>query len=105
MLIAIGGALWRAAGPAPANERPDMILDTAGTGSNGAAASAVDLDADADSEWALVRDVADEMSWDDAAAAGCLGTPGSADDAAFALTAAERLALVQLLREEMKSGA
>jgi hypothetical protein len=102
VLVAIGGTIWRTA-PDPATERPDMILGTAGSGSTGATPAApIDLDVEADGAWALVRDAADDVSWEDAVAAGWIVSPGSADDAVSTLTAEERGELVQLLRAEAK---
>ena len=56
----------------------------------------------ADEAWALVRTVADDLAWDDAAEEGLGVRPGSAERALAALTRDERSELVRLLAAETK---
>jgi hypothetical protein len=105
VLIAIGGFVWRVGGPPRATERPDTILGTAASDAHDSSAYPTDdFDADADGEWALVRAVADDASLDDTVAAGGFAAPGSVDNAALALTPAERGELARILREETQAG-
>jgi hypothetical protein len=60
------------------------------------------FDPDTDEAWALVRTVADDLSWDDAAAEGVGVRPGSAERAMMTLTVDERSELVRLLQAETK---
>ena len=61
-----------------------------------------DIDPETDEAWALVRTVADDLSWDDAAAEGFGVRPGSAERAMVTLTTDERSELVRLLQAETK---
>jgi hypothetical protein len=103
-------ALWRAPSgpesPLPAETRATRAAST----SNAAVERISEIDAFAgieeDAAWALVRTVADDVSWDDQTAAGMGTRPGSADRAALDLTADERSELLELLAEETRrSGA
>ena len=60
------------------------------------------FDPDTDQAWALVRTVADDVSWDDAEAVGFGARPGSAERAMATLTTDERSELVRLLQAETK---
>jgi hypothetical protein len=63
-------------------------------------------DVDGDEAWAVVREVADEVVWDDLTEAAISARPGSAERAVQTLTAAERSELAALIAEELKrSGA
>ena len=92
-------SVWRARAPGAA---------TATTASNAPIADAAsdrDLDGfdpDTDQAWALVRAVADDVSWDDAEAGGVGVRPGSAERAMVTLTTDERSELVRLLQAETK---
>jgi hypothetical protein len=58
-------------------------------------------DADADPAWAVVRTVADSVTWDDAVT-GIGAEPGAAETVANTLSAEERSELVKLLLAEAK---
>jgi hypothetical protein len=105
-LIFIGLVSWRSKAPSAPDERLDTTIARSGSGVGSVTPDAADPDADADYAWALVRAVADDVSWDEVIDSGWIAPPGSADDAALGLTAEERVELVQLLRAETKrSGA
>ena len=64
------------------------------------------LEMDSDTDWGLVRTIADDLRWEDALEAGIQARPGSADVVAAGMSAAERQELAQLLEDELKrSGA
>lgn len=92
-------SVWRASAPGAA---------TATIASNAPIADAAsdrDLEAfnpDTDQAWALVRAVADDVSWDDDAAVGFGVRPGAAELAMVTLTTEERSELVRLLQAETK---
>jgi hypothetical protein len=93
-------SMWRADVPAPTDR-----ATTAATTPIADAASDRDVDAfdpDTDQAWALVRTVADDVSWDDAEAVGVGARPGSAERAMATLTVDERSELVRLLQAETK---
>lgn len=93
-------ALWRATLHAPI-PRP-----VTGTVAATAAPMAAPDDVEADRAWAVVRTAADDLAWEDVAAAGIIAHPGSAEGVALELTADERAELARLLASEMKqSGA
>jgi hypothetical protein len=104
LLAVIAGLTLRMIAPDSPTERADTILGTAGPAPVESSTSLIgDPNDDA---WALVRDAADDVTWDDAVASGWMVPTGSADEAAMTLTTEERGALVELLREETKrSGA
>jgi hypothetical protein len=56
-----------------------------------------------DAAWALLRDAASDMQFDDAAEAGLNVRPGAVDSAVLDLTPAERDALGRLLQDAIKS--
>lgn len=60
------------------------------------------LDLDDDADWALVRVVADDLEWDDAAEAGIQARPGSVERVALEMSAVEREELARLIETEMK---
>jgi hypothetical protein len=60
------------------------------------------LDVESDSDWALVRAVADDLDWEDAPEAGIHARPGAADRVAVEMSAAERRELARLLEDELK---
>jgi hypothetical protein len=62
----------------------------------------VNDDIEVDEAWALVRTIADDVSWDETLAAGINARPGSADRALMQLTREERSELIRLLKAEMK---
>jgi hypothetical protein len=93
-------SVWRASMAGARHEAPAATVATIAD-----AAADTDLDAfdpDTDEAWALVRTVADDLSWDDAAAEGFGVRPGSADRAMVTLTSDERSELVRLLQAETK---
>ena len=61
------------------------------------------LDVESDSDWALVRAVADDLDWEDAPEAGIHARPGAADRVAVEMSAAEPQELAQLLEDELKA--
>ncbi len=92
--------------------RPELIATTrvpvaATTTRPAPDVSGIGLDVDdveADEAWALVRTVADDVSWDDVTAEGLGVRPGVAERAAMELTVAERSELVRLIDAEMQKG-
>jgi len=104
-LVLVAGvwvAVWQTNAPAASRGTSGT---TAATVADAAARSEPDardtLDAESpesDAAWALVRTVADDVSWDDAAADGLGVGPGSVEHAMATLTGAERSELVRLLR-------
>jgi hypothetical protein len=96
-------SVWRAGTPGAARGAATAPLASVEPSAN--VASAGDLDAfdpDTDQAWALVRTVADDVSWDDAADGGFGVRPGSAERAMVTLTTDERSELVRLLQAETK---
>lgn len=89
-------ALWRATLQAPI-PRPVRVAP-----STVAAPMAAPDDVEADRAWAVVRTAADDLAWEDVAAAGIIAHPGSAEGVALELTADERTELARLLESEMK---
>ncbi len=103
LVSVVWASVWRARTPGAAHSAA-----TATTASNAPIADAASdrygdaFDPDTDEAWALVRTVADDVSWDDAAAEGFGVRPGSAERAVVTLTTDERSELVRLLQSEMK---
>lgn len=103
-LLLVSSVWWASAPPA------ERAVPHDATASIADAAADADLDAfdpATDEAWALVRSVADDVSWDDAswddATADGLGVrPGSVEHAMAALTGDERSELVRLLQAEAK---
>ena len=60
------------------------------------------LNADADPAWAVVRTVADDVTWSDAVEAGLAARPDAAERMAGTLTSDERSELLRLLQAEIK---
>jgi hypothetical protein len=56
-----------------------------------------------DASWAVMGDLAAQMDFDEAAAAGLIATPGSAERAVGQLSQDEQRAVVELLQQEMKN--
>jgi hypothetical protein len=56
-----------------------------------------------DTSWAVMGDLASQMDFEEAAAAGLIATPGSADLALAQLSQDEQRAAVELLRQEIKN--
>jgi len=103
LLAVIASLTLRTTAPDSTTKRPDTILGTAGPAPGESTAALIgDPNDDADGAWALVRDAADDVTWDDAVASGWIVPAGSADEAALTLTAEERGELVHLLLEETK---
>ena len=67
-----------------------------------ATSAAPDDDVESDEAWAIVRDAARDLEWDDAQAAGISPHPGTLEDVAVQLTPEERLELARLLDEDLK---
>lgn len=106
IVVLIGFVVWHSKVPSAPDERLDTTIAASGSGVRSVPPDSAEPDADADGAWALVRAVADDVSWDEVIDSGWIAPPGSADDAALGLTAEERVELVQLLRAETKrSGA
>jgi hypothetical protein len=106
LLVAV---VWRASAPAPGRVAPTTTASIPSTGSSAepdvlAPNELVDdaFDPDTDEAWALVRTVADDVSWDDATAEGVGVRPGSAERAMVTLSVDERSELVRLLQAETK---
>ena len=116
LLVAV---VWRASAPAPGRVAPTTTNTVSNAGSNSGPGgpipdslipdspipgSLIDdaFDPDTDEAWALVRTVADDVSWDDAAAEGMGVRPGSAERAMVTLSVDERSELVRLLQAETK---
>jgi hypothetical protein len=92
-------SLWRTTATPPGRVPPV----TTATASVGVGEPGVELlDADDDEAWALVRAVADDLAWDDAAEEGLGVRPEFAERALAALTRDERSELVRLLAAETK---
>jgi hypothetical protein len=103
-------ALWRTPSGPESPSSPDRTPTRAASTSNAAVESFGEMDAlagiEQDAAWALVRTVADDVSWDDQTEAGMGTRPGSAERATLVLTADERSELLELLAEETRrSGA
>jgi hypothetical protein len=56
-----------------------------------------------DASWAVMGDLTSQMDFEEAAAAGLIATPGSADRAAGELSLDEQRAVVELLQKEIKN--
>lgn len=54
-----------------------------------------------DPSWVFMTDLAGDLSWEDAGAAGLVARPGSAERALDNLSAAEREAVIDVLRQEL----
>lgn len=90
-------ALWRATlqAPVPHRDAPATVVATVPL-------PVTPDDVEADRAWAVVRTAADDMAWEDVAAAGITAHPGAAETVALELTAPERAELARLLESEMK---
>ena len=114
LTLVLVAAVWRASAPAPGRV---ALMTTASVSSAESSSQPGGLvrdspipgaliddafDPDTDEAWALVRTVADDLSWDDAAAEGVGVRPGSAERAMMTLTVDERSELVRLLQAETK---
>jgi hypothetical protein len=99
VLVLIAG-VWRAMTPRIVRDDSRQAATTAALEGTGVGLDADDVEAD--EAWALVRTVADDVSWDDATAEGLGVRPGLAERAAMELTVEERSELVRLLNAEMK---
>jgi len=106
LLVAV---VWRASTPAPGRVAPTTTIPVSSPGAQAdsdALATSVSIDdafdPDTDEAWALVRTVADDVSWDDTAAEGVGVRPGSAERAMLTLSVDERSELVRLLQAETK---
>jgi hypothetical protein len=116
-LALVATALWRTPS-GPGSSSPSESVVRNGASVPAPAADGIDaidkidvmdvisMGIDQDAAWALVRTVADDVSWDAQTAAGMGTRPGSAERAARDLTADERSELLELLAEETRrSGA
>ena len=106
LTLLLVAAVWRASSPAPGRVPPATTAQVSTSGSVAAPDADVSIDdafdPDTDEAWALVRTVADDVSWDDAAAEGVGVRPGSVERALMALSVDERSELVRLLQAETK---
>jgi hypothetical protein len=59
-------------------------------------------DLETDEAWAVVREAAADLNWEDADKAGITAHPGDVEDVALQLTAAERVELARLLDADLK---
>ena len=95
-------SLWRTTATPPGRV-PPVTTATAAVRSGEPGVEVLDPDSpDSDVAWALVRTVADDLAWDDAAEEGLGVRPEFAERALAALTGDERLELVRLLAAETK---
>ena len=93
-------SLWRTSATVPGRVAPTKIATTSGAEPE---ADAVHPDTpESDEAWALVRTVADELRWDDAAEEGLGVRPDAAERALATLTRDERSELALLLEAETK---
>jgi hypothetical protein len=92
-------------GPTPDPER-QRAAETQSAMANPPHSDPLTDDIEVDEAWAVVREVADEVVWDDETEAAISPRPGSMERAVQTLTAAERVELAALIAEELKrSGA
>jgi len=100
LVSGLWAGLWRARMP---GAEPGTSPATVGSIADAAPDAVLDaFDPETDQAWALVRLVAEDLSWDDAAAGGFGVRPGSAERAMVTLTRDELSELVGLLQAEMK---
>jgi predicted anti-sigma-YlaC factor YlaD len=101
-LLVVAG-VWRATAPAPRKAASTVTVAAgADVAANEDPFGLGAFDAETDEAWALVRTVADDVTWDDAAAEGLDVHPGSVEHAMATLTGDERSELVRLLEAETK---
>ena len=103
----LAGAAWRVTAPTLRhNVVPAQSPGPSPAGSGQARANddAIDdgLNADADQAWAVVRTLADEVTWSDAVEVGLAARPDAAERAARTLTSDERSELLRLLEAETR---
>ena len=104
LVVTIGVFRSSSNGPTPADRQRAAETQTAMA--NLPDADPVTDDVEIDEAWAVVREVADEVVWDDETEAAVSPRPGSTERAVQTLTAAERSELAALIAEELKrSGA
>jgi hypothetical protein len=89
---------FRPAAPAPMAAR----LSSARLPASAASLLDTEDDIEKDEAWALVRTVADDVSWDATQAAGIAPRPGSAERMALEMSAREQSELARLLETELK---
>ena len=95
-------SLWRTTATPPGRV-PPVTTATASAGRGEPGVELLDADSpENDQAWALVRAVADDLAWDDAAEEGLGVRPEFAERALAALTRDERSELVRLLAAETK---
>ena len=97
IVLVTAAALWFTPRSSDVRTAPPAAIDQLR-----ATSADLPLDLDNDEEWALVRDVADDLQWDDAHEAGLGPKPGSAEGVALELSPAERQELARLIEEEIK---
>ena len=105
LVLVLIASVWRATTTRTVrDDARQMAATEAAAVPDGAAAGLdgdVGDDVEADQAWALVRTVADDVSWEDVTAEGLGVRPGQAERAAMELTVEERSELVRLLNAEM----
>ena len=95
-------SLWRTTARPP-GRLPPVTTATASAGRGEPGVELLDADSpDDDEAWALVRTIADDLAWDDAAEEGLGVRPEYAERALAALTRDERSELERLLAAETK---
>jgi hypothetical protein len=99
-LLLVAG-VWKATAPRMVAVTRGAAIAVRDASNESAGFEARDSAADEEA-WSLVRTVADEVSWDDAAIDRMDMRPGSAERAVDMLTTAERTELVRLLEAELK---
>jgi hypothetical protein len=102
------GAAWRVTAPtlrhnvAPAQTPGPTPAGSGQVRANDDAAIDDGLNPDADPAWAVVRTLADEVTWSDAVEVGLAARPDAAERAARTLTSDERSELLRLLEAETR---
>ena len=96
-VLLVTTAVWRTTLHAPAPSKPVPAAATVAS----LIAEPVD-DLETDEAWAVVREAAADLNWEDADEAGITAHPGDVEDVALQLTAAERVELARLLDADLK---
>ena len=97
VVLLVTTAVWRTTLHAPAHGSPLPVAPTVAS----QIVEPVD-DLETDEAWAVVREAAADLNWEDADEAGIAAHPGDVEDVALQLTAAERIELARLLDADLK---
>ncbi len=87
---------------APLTRPTSIVLKSPSLSGPYAAGSELSDDIEADDAWAVVRNVADQIEWDDAHDAGISTRPDAAERMAAELSRREQSELARLLEHELK---